>query len=144
MINIEKGELCLLESDISINPVLKKSEVYNSRIYKEYLRNEIDIGNSFYWFHFKLITLLGVEMYIGLCFYGEHLNSVHMAIVSNDFGTSWNDWSKEKELERKKAHDSWLLKNIGNPPYVYNWGTISSVYDNKGAVSKIIINFNKQ
>lgn len=52
-----------------------------------------------------------------------------------------NGWTEAHELERKSLHDAWLLREIGKPPYIYPWGSISSEYDAKGCVSEIIVTY---
>lgn len=50
-------------------------------------------------------------------------------------------WTEAHELERKALHDAWLLRELGNPPYDYPWGSIASEYDAKVCVSEIIVTY---
>jgi hypothetical protein len=34
-------------------------------------------------------------------------------IADARFGTSWDDWSEEKELARRDAQDAWLVEQLG-------------------------------
>lgn len=144
MFDVKKGEIYLLKNDITINPHLKKDHVLRSQLYSQFLRDEADMNNSYFWFYFKPIKILETQVSIGMCFQNENIFMVHMMINGKDFPNSWSDWSEAKELERKEAHDLWLQKNIGKPPYIYKWGKISSVYDNKGGFSVINILFQTQ
>lgn len=50
-------------------------------------------------------------------------------------------WTEELEQKRKGIHDSWLRAALGEPPYQYQWGDISSVFDQKSCVSDIILTY---
>ena len=52
-------------------------------------------------------------------------------------------WTVEHELERKRIHDAWLLRELGPPPYRYKWGELSSQYDAKGCASDIILSYER-
>ena len=52
-----------------------------------------------------------------------------------------NEWTEANEMERKAAHDRWLRRNLGEPPYEYGWGSVSSEFDAKGCVSEIIVSY---
>ncbi len=54
---------------------------------------------------------------------------------------SWTDWSEELVRKNKNDNDNLLFNALGNPPYEYDWGEICSVYDNKSAVSFMIIRY---
>lgn len=74
-------------------------------------------------------------------FKGDRMDRVFllMSIPSDAKGT----WSEELELERKAKHDSWLRTELGEPPYEYAWGTVTSDYDPRGCVSEIIVTYAK-
>jgi hypothetical protein len=55
--------------------------------------------------------------------------------------SSWDDWSEENELRRKKAHDAWLSSTLGAPPYDCAWGSISSLYDVRGGSASIVVTY---
>lgn len=50
-------------------------------------------------------------------------------------------WTEELEHVRKQVHDDWLHSELGEPPYCYAWGEITSNYDPKGCVSDIILSY---
>jgi hypothetical protein len=52
-------------------------------------------------------------------------------------------WDRATEMNRKSRHDAWLRSELGNPPYEYLWGSISSWFDEKSLSSDIIILFGK-
>lgn len=50
-------------------------------------------------------------------------------------------WTEDLEMTRKSIHDDWLRAELGEPPYRYYWGDISSVFDQKGCLSDIIFSY---
>lgn len=48
-------------------------------------------------------------------------------------------WSEARELDRKSTHDRWLAQELGNGPYEYAWGSITSDFDPRGCSSEIIV-----
>jgi len=50
-------------------------------------------------------------------------------------------WTEELEQKRKGIHDDWLRVELGEPPYRYDWGDISSAFDQKGCLSDIIFSY---
>jgi hypothetical protein len=56
---------------------------------------------------------------------------------------SIKEWTEERELERKAAHDRWLLAELGIPPYEYAWGRVASEFDPRGLASEIIVVYDR-
>ena len=50
-------------------------------------------------------------------------------------------WTAELEQERKLKHDEWLHAELGEPPYDYPWGSVTSDFDPRGCVSDIIVSY---
>lgn len=44
-------------------------------------------------------------------------------------------------MQQKKFNDKLLAKELGKPPYKYDWGTICSVCDLNGGASYILIKY---
>jgi hypothetical protein len=74
-------------------------------------------------------------------FDGERLNRVFLMMsVPSDAECRWTE---ALELERKAKHDHWLAQELGNAPYLYNWGSITSDFDPRGCSSEIIIVYDR-
>ncbi|MEC2159690.1 hypothetical protein [Virgibacillus halodenitrificans] len=86
-----------------------------------------------------IIELKDMYFYITLYFKNNKLVQVHLTKAIE--GLTWSDWTLDLENNNKQNHEEWLLKNFGEPPYVYSWGTIESNMDRKGGVSSIIIKY---
>ncbi len=74
-------------------------------------------------------------------FDGEQLNRLFlmMSVPSDVEG----QWTEALELERKAKHDHWLAQELGNGPYQYRWGSITSDFDPRGCSSEIIIVYDR-
>jgi hypothetical protein len=57
--------------------------------------------------------------------------------------TSGTEWSEERETVRKAAHDRLLTENLGEPPYQYAWGSVTSDHDPRGCASEIIVAYGR-
>lgn len=66
---------------------------------------------------------------------------MYLILTSDGNLASWNNWSESEEQSKKDEHDKWLLRNIGEPPYNYSWGEISSNYDPRSGSSMITIRY---
>lgn len=57
---------------------------------------------------------------------------IRLRIAEPGFRISdWSGWSRNVEDERKRFHDEWLRKQLGDPPYSYPWGAIKSYIDTR-------------
>jgi hypothetical protein len=88
--------------------------------------------------------LTGLSLGLSLWFYGEQLESIGLFHDAKELGSSWSDWSEEKELKRKQIHDQWLLTLTGHASHFYAWGEIWSDFDAKSGASSIVIRYSRQ
>lgn len=90
------------------------------------------------------LHLDGLPFTLSLYFYGQQLEAAELMYSGSELGSSWADWSLEKERKRKQIHDEWLTKVLGKWPCSFSWGEISSEYDPKGGYSSIFIRYSWQ
>ena len=78
-----------------------------------------------------------------LWFHGSFLRRVSIQCADAEFGSSWSDWSKERELARKRFHDSLLQSVLGKDwnHQRFSWGAVDSGYDPKGGFSSIGVTY---
>jgi len=78
-----------------------------------------------------------------LWFHGSALRRVSIQCADAEFGSSWSDWSEERELARKRFHDSLLPSVLGEDwsHHRFSWGTVDSGYDPKGGFSSIGVTY---
>jgi hypothetical protein len=60
-----------------------------------------------------------------LHFVGERLARLELCNTDARFGTSWADYSEEKERQRQDSHDAWLAACLG-AQRSFAWGTVQS------------------
>jgi hypothetical protein len=51
------------------------------------------------------------------------------------------DPAPDDEQQRQAAHDAWLARTLGSPPYRFAWGELSSSYDPRSDDSSITVRF---
>ena len=111
---------------LSSTPVAAQSKVVNEPYHSYSLGQQRIAGQLFF---------------VGLCFYGQQLECIDLAHAAAEFGTSWDDWSEERELKLKQWHDDWLRGQTGYASHVYKWGAIGSAYDPRSGSSSITIRY---
>jgi hypothetical protein len=100
-------------------------------------------------------TLDGLEFVVRLVFEGERLDSYSMWLDDARYGTSWDDYSEEKQLAQRDAHDTWLVATLGpgerepsprGPElrYTFPWGEVYSTFDARGGSSPIGVRFRRE
>jgi hypothetical protein len=74
-----------------------------------------------------------------------------ITLIDSDpaFGTSWDDYTEDKELARRAAHDAMLERDLGAPtridePHFYKewtlpWGKVISAHDPRGGTTDVQI-----
>lgn len=142
MIDIKTGAIFVEVLDFVVAPSLTREEYLSSPLAGAWL-NGVEPYASF---TSGTLEIIGQPFNLTLDFHGSDLTSVNLFAIDERFGTSWADWSKEKELQRKRFHESWLNKVLGNDryPYEYDWGSVESIYDGKSGFSYISIKYKKR
>ena len=82
----------------------------------------------------------GLDLLVVLWFHGQQLTMVSLMNPDPRFGTSWADYSLEKEMARKTSHDAWLSRVLPSP-HNLSWGSVWSGYDDKGGFSDIVVRY---
>jgi len=79
-----------------------------------------------------------------LKFKDQKIHSLSIAANDYKYSSSFSEWSKEDELERKKLHDKILNEDLDQSNATLNWGVVSSTYDEKSGGSSIFIEYRKE
>ena len=91
------------------------------------------------WWHVDVKPESGIA--VRLIFQDNRLHSVY---VLHELPSDRNgEWTVERELERRAVHDRWLRKELGEPPYEFDWGVVASEFDGKAVVSEIIVAYDR-
>jgi hypothetical protein len=80
----------------------------------------------------------GLDLNLVLWFHGQKLTRVSLMDRDPRFGTSWAEYSLEKEMARMASHDAWLSRVLPKQR-TYPWGRVWSGYDERGGFSDIIV-----
>jgi hypothetical protein len=111
-------------------------------------------------FGFQPVTFMGEPFSGSLRFEGGVLRSVQLVALRPEFGTSWAEFSEEKELARKALHETLLQQALGGGDLdvlvrvelvtderllmrgrEFAWGVARSFYDNKAGFSAIELEY---
>ena len=133
--NPKTGELALASGTI-LSPQLTRSMFLSS---PEGIQAKIHVQNE-PWCSYRVDDHEG-PLIIVVFFQGERLESISLYMNDPKFGTSWEDWSEKKELERKQAGDDWLKKNGLKAGKNYGWGSLWSDYSPQDGSSNIVIRY---
>ena len=138
-IDEQTGCIALPEMGAVISPVLSRSQFLQMPAFSG---AAVSVSNE-PWCSYILagIAQPETELSITFQFHGEQLLSLGLMHGAARFGSSWADWSEERELARKSFHERWLVRELGVQPGDYSWGSISSHYDNRGGFSSITIQY---
>ena len=138
-INEDTGCITLPEIDAVISSSLSRSRFLQTAAFSA---ASVSVRNE-PWCSYRLpsIPQPDTELFIVLQFHGEQLLSLNLSHSAARFGTSWADWSEERELALKAFHERWLLGNLRLHLGDYPWGDISSCYDAKGGSSFITVRY---
>jgi hypothetical protein len=132
---------------------LSRSSLLISPLSSHATCDDMDTG----WMHVCLApqTIDGLVFDVELHFEGERLDGYSLSLVDPRYGTCWDDYSEEKQLAQRDAHDTWLMANLGagnrepgprGPElrYSFAWGDAYSTFDPKGGSSSIGVRFRRE
>ncbi len=96
----------------------------------------------------------GLVFRVELHFEAEQLRGYSLWLDDPRFGTSWDDYTEDKQLAQRDAHDAWLLSTLGpgkrepsprGPElrYVFPWGEVWSTFDARGGSTTIGVRFRR-
>jgi hypothetical protein len=96
-------------------------------------------------FECKRLGIAGEEIAAAFCFKDGRLHSFGLAVLRPEFGSSWSDWSEEKEQSRLKLHHELLRKWLGpgDGRYQFAWGTVESDFDIRSGESSIEVTYGR-
>ncbi len=102
-----------------------------------------DMGTGYVWYAIPCSESDSTKILISLRFHSGILDSLSLAVSDADLGSSWSDWSEDKERTRAKRTEDWLADN-GYATGSYPWGEIWVGYDPKGASGGGGIKYNSE
>jgi hypothetical protein len=141
MIERTTGQVQLPSDGIRVGPALVREQFLASPLAsqcRELVRNEPHCS-----FALPTVQFDDHSFAWSLWFHGSVLRRVSIQCADAEFGSSWSDWSEERELARKRFHDSLLQLVLGQDwsRQHFSWGTVDSGYDPKGGFSSIGVTY---
>ena len=119
MINIKTGEIQI--NNTIINRNFNKIQFINSDIFLENnLSKKYDIEKD----NFSIgIQKIGDNLFFVELFYEKSgiIKVLRLIYTVDGNPKKWEDWSYEEEMQKKKINDELLVKELGKPPYDYDW-----------------------
>ena len=131
----------LLSNDFEVSPDKKPEDLL---LYFGQKNVKIrDIKNG--WEHYVISNIKKGNIYFWGTFYFENDILSFLSFVIDDkliLTDSWDNWSEEKELQKREHYDKWLTEQLGKKRE-FSWGTVGAFFDNKGGQSSIVLRYRK-
>ncbi len=140
MLNPTTGEVILATTKLCLGPHLTRTEFLVSAVGQHASPGTINPPWANYGSAFAVDEVGPFPADLTVQFKDEALLWLTIMNLSPEFGTSWEDWSREKEDARRRAHDAWLRAS-DLPPGRYRFAEVWSDYSDKDALSKIVIRY---
>ena len=101
------------------------------------------VGNGWVHYYLKNYKINDKYFFFDFMFYNEILSRLDFGFYPGPVNNAnWNDWSEEKELQKKAEYEQWLNKETGGINS-FSWGYVSAYYDSKSGGSGIMINYGR-
>jgi len=103
-----------------------------------------DLYNGYCWYDFVTYSPQGVDVSISICLYEGHFSAARFSLWdSTIYGSSWSDWTEQKQRLCARDTEGWLASKGLNPGQ-YDWGSIWVGYDPKSATGYALIQYKKK
>lgn len=82
-------------------------------------------------------TVIGIRAF----FEDDRLIAIEIQDQHERFGASWDEWSEENEQARLQSHNALLDSTLQLGADGASWGTVTSMFDEHGGYSVIVIRY---
>jgi len=100
------------------------------------------LSNSEYASFSISLTDAASDLGVSLRIHGQQIDSLGIEII--DANKTWSNWSEKTELDKKSEYDQLLVNILGCPPYIFQWGEVTSSFDPRSGSSNICIRYNRK
>lgn len=135
-VSADTGNIALeIEGEtIVLGPALTWSEFRDSAGGRE--SKLVGETGGFHLYHLPAVDAHGTTFLVTADFEGERLMRVGWMDGDPSFGSTWADWSEEKERARDVRHHEWL-ERWGVAPGEHAWGTVAAGYNGRDEESRV-------
>ena len=137
MIDPSTGTINFPDKEIIVSGQLTREQFLSSTLGSQ---SEVLVRNESYC-SFKLpkVNFEGHSYVWSLQFKDSILQSVSITCCDSKFGTSWSDWSEDKQKACKQFHDHLLVSIFGESfsSSRFSWGSVESIYDARAGESSV-------
>lgn len=156
LINSENGVIELETFATTLYKGMSLDQLKQTDFYKEKYHSIWDVKTGYFWYYFKSIEITGYQVSFSVCFFGNHLDLIHMNTWESNDAKDWKDWTEEKEMKVFHRNNTFLTqilersptqkKKIPYPSCTFNfpWGNVWSAYNPRSASSLMGINWNEE
>lgn len=141
MINPQNRNITIDSPSMVISPNMRREEFLQSAVAN--ISTPVVENAPWSSYNFKPVTIGGESFAANIYFDAGRLDSIQLGVIRPEFGSSWADWSKERQLAKKPFHDSLLESWLGTDwrKRRFAWGEVGSEFDPKGGSSSIIVRY---
>ncbi len=153
-IDVTTGMLTILQPALVIGPGLTQEAFRASPLGAA--SEELTRNPPWLLFGFRHAEAGGERFAGHCCFHGEQVEFVTLTVERPEFGSSWAEFSKEKEKARQEHHNTWLLTQLHDHPathtlwldtptweWAFPWGRVYSGWDVKNGTTEIVIRYRR-
>lgn len=143
------GTLKLDDFDTALAPALTRKAFLASPLGQA--ASDLIVNEPWHSWQLADCKIAGRTFLLGVFYEGERLDMVQLFLQDSRYGTSWEDFSPEKEKARRAAHWRWLRSQLGTAgtrsssgdERRFAWGTAGAYYDPRNEESSIVISYGK-
>ena len=139
MLDPDRGILSFEQPAVAIAPSLTRDQFLQSDLAAD-ATTHVENEPHHSWRLAPRFRAGAVEFIVVLWFHDQRLVRLTLMDADDRFGTSWAEYSIEKELARKRSHDAWLAASLQSRDE-FPWGRVWSDYDERGGFSSITIHY---
>lgn len=100
-----------------------------------------DLYNGYCWYEFVTYSTSDKHVAVGICFHEGHFSAARLSLWDSAiYGTSWSDWTEQKQKLCARDTEEWL-RTKGFEPGEYEWGSVWVGYDEKSASGHSLIQY---
>ena len=146
-LNPATGALKLDDYGTALAPALTRKAFLASPLGKA--MRDLIVNEPWHSWQLADCRINGRTFLLGVFYEGERLDMIQLFLQDSRYGTSWEDFSPEKEKARHAAHWRWLRSQLGSAgarsssgnERRFAWGSVGAYYDPRNEESSIVVSY---